>query len=200
MKSIQYHHLFFSFFNDFTVNIYRKGLATHFYNFYSPYKYSNNINQMTANVFFLVVCPVSCAYCCLCPRIVQSCLTLRNSPTFIKKKKAMSVYIKTFVYLIQMSQLRLLQIIAREYRRGNQNGQSRETANIEYTRGRKSKQKHNVICVGHHYAQTNTNNVNKTRALLQINTHYRNCKGDVILVTNYIGAEIRTTVNIRKKT
>ena len=26
---------------------------------------------------------------------------------------------------------------------------------------------HNTICVGHHYAQTNTINVNKTRALLQ---------------------------------
>jgi hypothetical protein len=26
---------------------------------------------------------------------------------------------------------------------------------------------HNAICVGHHYAQTNTNNVNKTLALLQ---------------------------------
>ena len=24
------------------------------------------------------------------------------------------------------------------------------------------KQKHNIICVEHHYAQTNTNNVNKT--------------------------------------
>ena len=26
----------------------------------------------------------------------------------------------------------------------------------------KIKQKHNTICVGHHYIQTNTNNVNKT--------------------------------------
>ena len=38
-----------------------------------------------------------------------------------------------------------------------QNGQSRETGNIGYTRRRKTKQKHNTICVGHHYAQTNTN-------------------------------------------
>jgi hypothetical protein len=38
-------------------------------------------------------------------------------------------------------------------------GQSRETGN---TRLRKTKQKHNTICVGHHYMQTNTNNVNKT--------------------------------------
>jgi hypothetical protein len=42
------------------------------------------------------------------------------------------------------------------------NGQSRETDNIGYTRGRRTKQKHNTICVGHHYTQTNTNNVNKT--------------------------------------
>jgi hypothetical protein len=27
---------------------------------------------------------------------------------------------------------------------------------------RQINQKHNTICVGHHYAQTNTNNVNKT--------------------------------------
>jgi hypothetical protein len=30
------------------------------------------------------------------------------------------------------------------------NGQSRETSNIRYTRRRKTKQKHNTICVGHH--------------------------------------------------
>ena len=34
------------------------------------------------------------------------------------------------------------------------NGQSRGNVNIEM-------QKHNTICVGHHYTQTNTNNVNK---------------------------------------
>jgi hypothetical protein len=37
------------------------------------------------------------------------------------------------------------------------------------TRRRKTKQKHNTICVGHHYTHTNTNNVNKTSSLLQIN-------------------------------
>jgi hypothetical protein len=41
------------------------------------------------------------------------------------------------------------------------NGQSRETGNIGYTRRRKTKQNHNTICIGHHYAQTNTNNVKK---------------------------------------
>jgi hypothetical protein len=35
----------------------------------------------------------------------------------------------------------------------------------------KTKQTQNTIWVAHHYAQTNTNNVNKTRALLQTNTN-----------------------------
>jgi hypothetical protein len=44
-----------------------------------------------------------------------------------------------------------------------QDGQSRETGNIGYTRRRQSKQKkHNTTYVEHNYAQTNTNNVNKT--------------------------------------
>ena len=34
------------------------------------------------------------------------------------------------------------------------NGESREAVNIVYTRRRKTKQKHNTICVGHHSAQT----------------------------------------------
>jgi hypothetical protein len=33
------------------------------------------------------------------------------------------------------------------------NGQSRETDSLRYKRRRKTKQKHNTICVGHHYAQ-----------------------------------------------
>ena len=40
------------------------------------------------------------------------------------------------------------------------NGQSRETGNIGYTRLRKTKQKHNTVCVEHHFKQTNRNNVN----------------------------------------
>jgi hypothetical protein len=66
----------------------------------------------------------------------------------------------------------------REYRRGNQKrlentkgaikkGRSREIGNTEYTKRRKTKQNHNTICVGHRYAQTNTNNVNKTCTLIQ---------------------------------
>ena len=46
------------------------------------------------------------------------------------------------------------------------NGQSRATGYIVYTRHKmkthKKKIKHNTICVGHHYMQTNTNNVKKT--------------------------------------
>ena len=38
---------------------------------------------------------------------------------------------------------------------------------IRYTRRGQTKQKHNTIYVGHRYAHTNTNNVNKTWALLQ---------------------------------
>jgi hypothetical protein len=55
-----------------------------------------------------------------------------------------------------------LQINVWELRRDNQNGKSRETGNIGYTRRRKTKQKHNTICVGHHTMQTNTKNVSKT--------------------------------------
>ena len=47
------------------------------------------------------------------------------------------------------------------------NGQSRETGNIGYTRRIQTKQKHSTICVGHHYMQTNTNNIYKISALLQ---------------------------------
>ena len=42
------------------------------------------------------------------------------------------------------------------------NGKSRETGNTGYTIQIKTKQNQNTICVGHHYAQKNTNNVNKT--------------------------------------
>ena len=46
--------------------------------------------------------------------------------------------------------------------RGIENGQSRETDNKSSRRRRKTKRKHNTKCVGHHYTQTNTNNINKT--------------------------------------
>jgi hypothetical protein len=47
------------------------------------------------------------------------------------------------------------------------NWQSRETGNTGHTRRRKTIKKHNTIFVGHHYAPSNTNNVNKAWALLQ---------------------------------
>ena len=66
--------------------------------------------------------------------------------------------IKLFVHYINV----------REYQRGQSKFDNPEkTGNIVYTRRRKTKQKHNTIYVGYHYAQTHTNNVNKTWALLQ---------------------------------
>ena len=53
----------------------------------------------------------------------------------------------------------------REYRGEIKEGQSRENGNTGHTR--QARQKHNTICVGQHYTQASTNNVNKTRALLQ---------------------------------
>ena len=35
------------------------------------------------------------------------------------------------------------------------------------TQGTHFEEKHNTICVGHHYIQTNTNNINKTWAPIQ---------------------------------
>ena len=45
------------------------------------------------------------------------------------------------------------------------NGQSRETGNTGHTR--RKNQKHKTIYVGNHYAEANTNNANKSWALLQ---------------------------------
>ena len=61
-------------------------------------------------------------------------------------------------------------------------------------RWRKTKQKHNTICVGHYYAQTNTNNVNKTWALLQTTEgkdgleHYVNVESKVRIFLYYFQA------------
>jgi len=53
-----------------------------------------------------------------------------------------------------------MEVNVREYRRGNQKGQSREPGNTGYKRRRKTKQKHNTIWVGHHFNANNSNNVN----------------------------------------
>ena len=60
-----------------------------------------------------------------------------------------------------------IRITLENIERAIQHGQPRETRNIGYTRQGKTKQKYNTICVKNHYAQTNTNNVNKTCTLLQ---------------------------------
>ena len=55
----------------------------------------------------------------------------------------------------------------RKYTEGpTKKGQSRETGSTGYIRRRQTEQKHNAICVGHHYAIKNTNSVNKTWATL----------------------------------
>ena len=60
------------------------------------------------------------------------------------------------------------------YVRENRRGQSKmdnpeklATLGTQDTRRRKTKQKHNTICVGHPYTQTNRNDVNKTCTFLQ---------------------------------
>ena len=59
------------------------------------------------------------------------------------------------------------QINVKEYRKGIQKRTIQRNWQHGYTRRRKIKQKRSTICVGHHYAQSNTNNVNKTSTLLQ---------------------------------
>ena len=55
----------------------------------------------------------------------------------------------------------------REYQRCNQKWTiQRNWQHPVHKHEDKAKQKHNTICIGHHYVQTNTNNVNKTWALL----------------------------------
>jgi hypothetical protein len=54
-------------------------------------------------------------------------------------------------------------INGREYRRGNQKWTEKlATLGAQDTKSRQTKQKHNTICVGHHYTQTNTNNIRKS--------------------------------------
>ena len=70
--------------------------------------------------------------------------------------------------------------------------------------GRQTKQiLHNTICVGHHYAQTNTINVNKTRALLQT-TGDKDEPNIIFIQTSQHGAQNvkthnRTTEKTKKK-
>jgi hypothetical protein len=65
---------------------------------------------------------------------------------------------------------RIIVINVREYRRGNQKCTIQRNCqdSVPNTQDEwQTRQKHKTICVVHHYTQTNTNNVNKTWALLQ---------------------------------
>jgi hypothetical protein len=68
-------------------------------------------------------------------------------------------------------------------------GQSRETGSTGYTRRRSTNQKLNTICVGHHYTQINTDNVNKTRVLRywrQVDLFHVSLNENKLVVTIFI--------------
>ena len=82
----------------------------------------------------------------------------------------------------------------REYRRAIKSGKSRETGCIGYTRRRQTKQKHNPICVGHHYSQANTNNVSPTNNWRYRRNEYRFYAEIVTdVTTRNVKTYIRTT-------
>ena len=60
--------------------------------------------------------------------------------------------------------INLLEINVREYRKGNHKWtiQRNRQHRVHKTTNNKIKLQHNTICVGDHYTQTNTNNVDKT--------------------------------------
>jgi hypothetical protein len=66
--------------------------------------------------------------------------------------------ITPIIYLLEYKKINV-----REHRRGNQKWgiQRNWQHRVHKTKTNKTK-KHNTICGGHHYAQANTNNVNKT--------------------------------------
>ena len=83
------------------------------------------------------------------------------------------------------------------------NGHSREHGNIGHTRRRKTKQKQNTICVGHHYAQTNTNSINKTWVHLYI-ISWLKCINQMyiseqFLLLRYLNFEMYITSQFKKK-
>lgn len=61
-------------------------------------------------------------------------------------------------YVVLASQILIMayKINVKEFRRRNQNGQSRKAENVWYTRRGQNKQQQITVCVGHHYTQTNT--------------------------------------------
>ena len=61
------------------------------------------------------------------------------------------------------------------------NEQSKETGNLGRTRRGKIKQKRNTICVGHHYMQAHTNNINKGNAKRRVSPYLKIWPGDLDL-------------------
>ena len=89
--------------------------------------------------------------------------TQPKSKIYIKTKLMACYVVCTITYIYYTSVLCSERINVREYRRGiKMDGKPRETDNIGYTRRRQTNHKHSTICAGHHYTQSNANNVNKT--------------------------------------
>ena len=60
--------------------------------------------------------------------------------------------------------------------------------------GTQYEEKHNTICIGHRYAQANTSNVNKTRALLQ--TTGSKDKPNIVFISFFKNFERKKNVNL----
>ena len=80
----------------------------------------------------------------------------------------------------------------REYRRDNQKRIIQRNWQHRVHKAKKNKQKHNTICVGHHYTQTNTQIVNKICASLlqttggkELTNSHTNLK-NIIITINYV--------------
>jgi hypothetical protein len=70
-----------------------------------------------------------------------------------------------------------------------------------FRRQRKTKQKQNTICAGHHYAQTSLNKANKTRTLIQItgdrdepNIVFMRVTMTIIWAYNYCSLSLETII------
>jgi hypothetical protein len=96
-----------------------------------------------------------------------------NSATFCACPKPGAGFSKSYVVIFSMfNDLRceviflvlliLVKINVREYRRANQKWTIQRNWQHRSHKTKKKNEKHNIIFVGHHYAQKNTNNVNKT--------------------------------------
>ena len=91
------------------------------------------------------------------------CLGVSKSLIWVETSETFSWRVFSAVFPCDTANISLLPstcvsfyINVREYRRAIKNGQSIEFGIIGHTRRRQTKQKHNTIFVGHHYAQTNT--------------------------------------------